>query len=118
MIDPDESGEEETLEVEQQEALVAYDWKADKEEIQKLRDNKKLRVILWFKADLRTHDNGMLEWAKNKYKKLRENIEILPVFIFDPRFYTYTSKLYRTRRCGIKRTIFMHESVQNLRHKL
>ena len=42
-------------------------------------------VILWFRIDLRIHDNSVLDWAA---KNTDQSTHVLPVFCFDPRFNT------------------------------
>ena len=43
------------------------------------------RIILWFRNDIRLHDNAIIDWVLKQpavqYK------EVLPVFCFDPRYY-------------------------------
>ena len=50
----------------------------------KLEEGEKHRVILWFRNDLRIHDNAVLNWAVNQKAKQRE---FVPVYCFDPRFF-------------------------------
>ena len=76
---------------------------------------KKKRIILWFRNDLRIHDNVILNYAATKH---RTDSEILPVFCFDPRFFTKQEPKWGTRKCGIVRTKFIIESVENLRKNL
>lgn len=85
------------------------------------------RIIVWFRNDLRVHDNYLLRAAsdtvlrsslKNKGESERQvQTEVLPVFCFDPRFYNQVTP-YNTRKCGFNRTRFMLESVANLRANL
>lgn len=72
------------------------------------------RVILWFRNDLRMHDNAILNWAvKNAAKG---NSQVIPVYCFDPRFYTQPVPDFNIpRKAGINRTRFMLESVYDLR---
>lgn len=42
------------------------------------------RLILWFRNDLRLHDNPVLNYAVNAQAKQKE---VVPVFCFDPRFF-------------------------------
>ena len=79
-------------------------------------DPKKMhRIILWFRNDLRMHDNAVLDWAAKlppfAYK------DIIPVMCFDPRFYDKTTD-YETRKCGIVRTRFHLETVEEFRKNL
>jgi deoxyribodipyrimidine photo-lyase len=71
-------------------------------------NNKMQRIILWFRNDLRLHDNAVLHHAvqlKAKHK------EVVPVYCFDPRFFTKHTDKYDTRKCGLIRTRFILESV-------
>ncbi len=69
------------------------------------------RVILWFRQDLRVHDNEALRDA------LVSGNEILPIFIFDDRVFNgYTS--YGFRKTDKYRSRFIIESVRNLRKNL
>ena len=74
------------------------------------------RVILWFRNDLRIHDNSVLNWAI-KQPKCKQK-EIIPVFCFDPRFYDKKVKAYGIQKCGVHRTKFQLESVAEFRNKL
>ncbi len=60
--------------------------------IKTLENSKMHRVILWFRNDLRIHDNAVLNWAI-KQPKCKQT-EIIPVFCFDPRFYDKKVKTY------------------------
>ena len=61
------------------------------------------------------HDNAVLDWAAKlptfAYK------DIIPVMCFDPRFYDKTTE-YETRKCGIVRTRFHLETVEEFRKNL
>jgi deoxyribodipyrimidine photo-lyase len=71
---------------------------------------------LWFRNDLRVHDNGALHKAI-ELTKLHEKSELVPVFVFDTRIYQdYTS--YDTRKTGAVRAMFNIESVKILRKNL
>ena len=63
------------------------------------------RIILWFRNDLRIHDNYILKTAYNTVRRAPEKTEIVPVFCFDPRFYDQKTK-YGTKKCGFNRTRF------------
>lgn len=65
------------------------------------------KILVWFRNDLRLHDNEMLVEAIAKAD------EILPVYFFDPRHYETTR--YQTRKTGVLRTQFLIESVTSLR---
>lgn len=66
------------------------------------------RILVWFRNDLRLHDNEMLVEALAKSER------ILPVYCFDPR--QFTSTPYFCRKTGIKRTRFILDNVSALRH--
>ena len=74
------------------------------------------RIILWFRNDLRIHDNPVLNWAvRNKSAQT----QIVPVYCFDPRFFTKTVPEFGMgRKSGIHRTRFMIESVTDFRRNL
>lgn len=65
------------------------------------------RILVWFRNDLRLHDNEMLVEA------IAKSDEILPVFCFDPRQFELTC--YQTIKTGAIRTRFLLETVQDLR---
>ncbi|MBW4888384.1 DASH family cryptochrome [Mucilaginibacter sp. HMF5004] len=67
-------------------------------------------ILVWFRNDLRIHDNEILVEAIRKADK------VLPVFCFDP-FYFRTTQ-YGTLKTGNFRAKFLIESVQNLRDTL
>lgn len=68
------------------------------------------RSILWFKTDLRLHDNETLIQA------IAHSDEVLPVYILDPEdFAPSTSGLYKT---GSFRTQFLLESLKDLDEQL
>ena len=48
----------------------------------------KHRVIVWFRNDLRVHDNPVLAEAIKIVQARPQMTEVIPVFCFDPRFYT------------------------------
>lgn len=74
------------------------------------------RVILWFRNDLRVHDNPVLHWAATQ--PACKCKEVLPVFCFDPRFYDKVCKTYSMKKCGLLRTKFHLETVAEFRQKL
>lgn len=68
----------------------------------------KNRSILWYRQDLRLHDNEAL------YEALRWNSEVIPVYVFDPRVFFATS-IYGNRRMQSRRAKFIIDAVYNLR---
>ncbi|MEM9920381.1 MAG: DASH family cryptochrome [Bacteroidota bacterium] len=72
---------------------------------------KQKRVIVWFRQDLRLHDNEALAHAISNAE------EILPVFIFDPRVFEGTTR-FGFPKTGPHRAKFIIESVRDLRQSL
>lgn len=70
-----------------------------------------IRSILWFRQDLRLHDNEALVEA------VRNSDELIPVYIFNPNQFTAFTK-YNTSKTSWARTQFLIESVQDIRHQL
>lgn len=66
-------------------------------------------AILWFRNNLRIHDNKALHHATN-------HEQIIPVYIFDLRFLDETS--FGFPKTGAHRYRFLRESVKNLRDNL
>ncbi len=65
------------------------------------------RILVWFRNDLRLHDNEMLVEA------IAKSDCILPVYFFDPRQFEQTP--YGTLKTGVNRTRFLLENVEALR---
>ena len=78
-------------------------------------NNKMQRLILWFRNDIRLHDNPVLHQALHHPSPRKE---IIPVYCFDPRFFTKRVDKYDMRKCGLIRTRFLLESVLNFRARL
>lgn len=70
-----------------------------------------LRSILWFRQDLRLHDNEALHEA------LRSSDEVMPVYIFNPKDFVGNT-IYGTPKTGAIRAHFLIESITNLRANL
>jgi deoxyribodipyrimidine photo-lyase len=66
---------------------------------------KSKRILVWFRNDLRLHDNEMLVEA------IAKSDAILPVYFFDPRHFDAD----QVNRSGFLRTKFLMESVEALR---
>ncbi|MGO1785587.1 MAG: deoxyribodipyrimidine photo-lyase [Sphingobacterium sp.] len=67
-------------------------------------------VLVWFRNDLRLHDNEVLVEAINKSDL------IIPVFCFDPRYFGKNEQtLYHT---GVKRAHFLRSAVRELKTSL
>ena len=69
---------------------------------------KPKKILVWFRNDLRLHDNEMLVEA------IAKSNEILPVYIFDPRTFQLSSEP-PVIKSGAVRTRFLQESVAALR---
>ena len=68
------------------------------------KNNNMKRIIVWFRNDLRLHDNYCLDYAI-KLKAAKK--EVLPVYSFDPRFMTDRAEKYQTQKCGLIRARFI-----------
>ncbi len=69
---------------------------------------KPKRIVVWFRQDLRIHDNEALDYA------LERGDEIIPIYVFDPRLFSGTSS-YGFSKTGKYRAKFILESIQDLR---
>jgi deoxyribodipyrimidine photo-lyase len=67
-------------------------------------------ILVWFRNDLRLHDNEILSDA------LRKADNVLPVYIFDPYYFKTSSS--GTLKTGSFRARFLLQSVANLRQNL
>lgn len=67
-------------------------------------------ILVWFRNDLRFHDNRVLHEAIE-----RKSI-IIPVYCFDERYYKVNR--YNNKNTGIKRAQFIRESVLELKERL
>ncbi|QJW88332.1 DASH family cryptochrome [Spirosoma taeanense] len=69
------------------------------------------RILYWFRNDLRLHDN-------EGFARAVESADaVLPVFVFDSRWYTDLAEL-GFRKTGVYRTNFLIEAVTDLRRSL
>lgn len=68
---------------------------------------KTKRILVWFRNDLRLHDNEMLVEAVAK------SDSILPVYFFDPRY--FENARFGNLKTGVARGQFLLESVLSLR---
>lgn len=64
------------------------------------------KILVWFRNDLRLHDNEVLVEA------IAKSDEILPVYCFDPRHFAVTN--YFSLKTGVQRANFLIESVAAL----
>ncbi len=67
-------------------------------------------ILVWFRNDLRIHDNEILIEACKKASK------IIPIYCFDPRYFTETP--FGTLKTGVIRAKFLLESVTGLQKSL
>ena len=72
---------------------------------------KKQRVIVWFRQDLRLHDNEAL------YDALKHGEEVIPIYVFDERVFKGLTK-YGFPKTGKFRAQFIIECVHDLRKNL
>lgn len=71
------------------------------------------RMVVWFRSDLRLHDNPLLaQCLAHKGDK-----EVLPCYIFDTRVFGPSTK-FGNAKTGAHRAKFITESVSDLRHRL
>ena len=68
---------------------------------------KSKRILVWFRNDLRLHDNEMLVEA------IAKSDSILPVYFFDPHY--FQPSIFETDKTGVHRAKFLLESVAALR---
>lgn len=67
-------------------------------------------VLVWFRNDLRLHDNEVLTEALHKFDL------VIPVFCFDPRY--YNKNKFDQYNTGLNRALFQRETVSHLKEKL
>ncbi len=75
------------------------------------------RAIVWFRNDLRLHDNEVIHKAVELATKGQVN-DVVPVFCFDPRWFTETSFKHGCVKTGPFRAQYLVESVHALKHNL
>jgi len=73
---------------------------------------EKRRAIVWFRQDLRVHDNEALTEAINHAH------EIIPVYVFDERVFRGSTRWFGFPKTGRYRAKFIIESVRDLRLSL
>jgi len=69
-------------------------------------------AVVWFRHDLRVHDNPVLQRA------IDENDRIVPLYVFDSGLFDAPSRWIDEPRIGRHRAKFVRESVQDLRQRL
>ncbi|QDZ22001.1 cryptochrome [Chloropicon primus] len=73
------------------------------------------RLVLWFRNDLRLHDNAIVDKAKRSVAS-GDCKEVLPLYCFDPRVFQRSE--YGSPKTGVHRAKFLVESVMDLRERL
>jgi deoxyribodipyrimidine photo-lyase len=73
----------------------------------------KQRAVIWFRNDLRIHDNLLLDRARSLYQN---GFEIICLYCFDERNFRTTK--FGSLKCNTYRTNFLIQSVENLRNSL
>ncbi|KAL0033876.1 hypothetical protein WJX77_008773 [Trebouxia sp. C0004] len=76
---------------------------------------QKSRIIVWFRDDLRLHDNPTVHAAATKVKS-KQAAEVVPLYCFDPRHFGTTP--HGSKKTGDYRAKFLLESVQDLKQNL
>jgi len=67
-------------------------------------------ILVWFRNDLRVHDNEILLRATERAH------QVVPVYCFDPRYFTTTR--YGTKKTGVLRAEFIRQNVRALQQAL
>ncbi|KAG7670913.1 hypothetical protein Ndes2437A_g04546 [Nannochloris sp. 'desiccata'] len=75
------------------------------------------RVVLWFRNDLRLRDNVIVD-AAVKMHESGAATEVLPVYCFDPRWFSVTAYKNGMLKTGPFRAQFLLESVLDLKSRL
>ncbi len=70
----------------------------------------KRTILVWFRNDLRIHDNEIL------LRAIERSHQIVPVYCFDPRHFVVTK--YGTKKTGVLRASFLRENVWALKKEL
>jgi len=73
---------------------------------------QKRRAIVWFRQDLRVHDNEALSDAQKQAQ------EVIPIYVFDERLFRGKTRWYGFRKTERYRAKFIIESVADLRQSL
>jgi len=75
------------------------------------------RSVIWFRNDLRLHDNESVYRAVESIEK-KQAVDVVPVFCFDPRWFTQTHFKNGSVKTGAFRAQYLLESVQVLKANL
>lgn len=71
---------------------------------------EKRTILVWFRNDLRIHDNEIL------LRAVERSQTIVPVYCFDPRYFIDTE--FGTKKTGVLRAAFLRENVTALQQNL
>jgi len=81
-------------------------------------DNQFIKIgILWFRNDLRVHDNLVLNYAIDLINKKKLD-KILPIYCYDKDLHDGKSRLAKLPRCGIHRQNFIIQCVDSLEQNM
>jgi deoxyribodipyrimidine photo-lyase len=75
------------------------------------------RIVLWFRNDLRLHDNAIVDRAARSVAS-GECKEVLPLYCFDPRMFDQPTEYGSPYKTGPHRSQFLLESVLDLKQRL
>jgi len=75
------------------------------------------RLVVWFRNDLRLTDNPTIAEAAKRLASDR-NLELIPVYCFDPRHFKASKTSHGYKKTGVHRARFMIEAVTDLRSRL
>ena len=75
------------------------------------------RIVLWFRNDLRLTDNYIVSEAAKRIAA-NKDIELVPVYCFDPRHFKPSKTSHGYSKTGAIRAKFMVEAVSDLRARL
>jgi deoxyribodipyrimidine photo-lyase len=75
------------------------------------------RLVVWFRNDLRLTDNPTIAEAAKRLASDR-NLELIPVYCFDPRHFKTSKTSHGYKKTGVHRARFMIEAVTDLRSRL
>ena len=77
------------------------------------------RIILWLRRDLRLHDNAIFDRARWGCLTDTEPVELVPVYVFDPREYKAASvSTWSSEKTGRYRARFIAETVTDMKQTL
>ena len=74
-------------------------------------EGKRRLILLWFRQELRLHDNELFAELRRLY--VSGEHEVACLFCFEPRIFTALSP-YGNRRCGVHRANYYIKAVEAL----